>query len=254
MKLLASDYDKTLFFGVYKPEDVKAIKRFQKEGNKFAVDTGRAIHQLEEQYPEEHPIEIDAYICDSGATVAGDHKKIFYQAPLDFDLLKRMLEFAPETDITINADGIYSTLKPSKRFEQFGQTRTIENLDDLKDMNVTSLSYYFDTEEQARNHYEAAAAAFPELSCQVNRTSVDCILAGNSKATGLKKLSDQLGIQEKDVYAIGDSYNDVPMLKEANTSFLIDTAPIPVKEELKGKVIEVASIAQAIEMIEKGEV
>ena len=68
MKILASDFDNTLFFsdGVHK-EDVEAIRTFQKQGNLFGLCTGRQLEGI--KYPfggnREHPltdIDFDFYI------------------------------------------------------------------------------------------------------------------------------------------------------------------------------------------------
>ena len=47
MKLLASDFDNTLWFHDHmKERDVKTIKEFQKQGNLFGVCTGRCLQGI----------------------------------------------------------------------------------------------------------------------------------------------------------------------------------------------------------------
>ena len=58
LKILASDYDGTLFFGEEEPNfrerDIKAIQEFQKAGNLFGICTGRpyqGITSFKNVYP-----------------------------------------------------------------------------------------------------------------------------------------------------------------------------------------------------------
>ena len=56
LKILASDYDGTLFFGEEEPNfrerDIKAIKEFQKAGNLFGICTGRPYQGITPFIPE----------------------------------------------------------------------------------------------------------------------------------------------------------------------------------------------------------
>ena len=47
MKMLASDYDGTLYFEFgYRKTDLEAIRQFQKEGNLFGLCSGRPLSNL----------------------------------------------------------------------------------------------------------------------------------------------------------------------------------------------------------------
>lgn len=47
MKILASDFDNTLYFhNSMKENDLKAIKKFQEKGNLFGICTGREINGI----------------------------------------------------------------------------------------------------------------------------------------------------------------------------------------------------------------
>jgi Cof subfamily protein (haloacid dehalogenase superfamily) len=57
--------------------------------------------------------------------------------------------------------------------------------------------------------------------------------AACSKAVGLARLAESLGLGAGDVAAIGDWYNDVPMLEWARFSFAMGQAPEDVKRSAK---------------------
>ena len=69
MKLLASDFDNTLWFHDHmKERDVKTIKEFQKQGNLFGVCTGRCLQGIVNP-SQPYNLEHDFYILLSGALI-----------------------------------------------------------------------------------------------------------------------------------------------------------------------------------------
>ena len=69
------------------------------------------------------------------------------------------------------------------------------------------------------------------------------VLKGCSKGEGVNYVKERESIDTKDTYAIGDSYNDIPMFKEAGNSFTFETSEDGVKKEVK---YIVNSVAEAI--------
>ena len=57
----------------------------------------------------------------------------------------------------------------------------------------------------------------------------ECIMRGNSKATGIERVRKMLGAELGDCYAIGDSGNDLPMLSAVEHSIAMGNAPGRVK-------------------------
>ena len=54
-----------------------------------------------------------------------------------------------------------------------------------------------------------------EVSWFYNSVYIDIMAFGSSKGNGMQALADLLGIDHKNVYAIGDSYNDLSMIEKA---------------------------------------
>ena len=61
-----------------------------------------------------------------------------------------------------------------------------------------------------------------------NTSVVDVVGSDCSKGTGLAAVKEKLAIHT--MGAIGDSYNDTPMLKAADISFTFSYAPEPVQQ------------------------
>lgn len=77
------------------------------------------------------------------------------------------------------------------------------------------------------------ATAHPEAEITLHRTSyperdlsiVDILPAGISKASALEHLAELRGLTMRDVLAIGDNWNDLPMLEAAGQAVLMANAP-----------------------------
>ena len=67
------------------------------------------------------------------------------------------------------------------------------------------------------------------VAMQSNARYGEIVNPGVSKAEGLRRLAEKLGIAIEDTMAIGDSYNDLPMLKAAGHSVAMGNAVPEVK-------------------------
>jgi Cof subfamily protein (haloacid dehalogenase superfamily) len=77
---------------------------------------------------------------------------------------------------------------------------------------------------------------------------------GCSKAVGLAVLAERLGITAAEVVAVGDWYNDVPMLAWAGRSFAMGQAPDQVKDAathlLRSTAATGGAVAEALSMLQ----
>ena len=60
--------------------------------------------------------------------------------------------------------------------------------------------------------------------------AVDFTLAGVDKASGIARVGQTLGVNPTNIVAVGDSYNDLPMLKACGFSVAMGNAPPEVKD------------------------
>ena len=59
--------------------------------------------------------------------------------------------------------------------------------------------------------------------------AIDFTLAGVDKSTGVDRVGDTLGVDPANMVAVGDSYNDLPMLQSCGFSVAMGDAPAEVK-------------------------
>ena len=94
MKILASDFDNTLFFrdfrndgeGYIKKTDIEKIEDFQAKGNLFGLCTGRALFDV--FFDAKDIISFDFYILASGAVILDKDYKTLHKAVIPFSTIK----------------------------------------------------------------------------------------------------------------------------------------------------------------------
>lgn len=83
---------------------------------------------------------------------------------------------------------------------------------------------------------------------------VDILPAGCSKGSALLRLAEQRGVKAEEILAIGDNWNDVPMLEVAGKAVLMGNAPEDLKATagergwMVGRRHDEDGVAEAIEM------
>jgi hypothetical protein len=84
--------------------------------------------------------------------------------------------------------------------------------------------------ERLLRFYTKARAALPHLNIQYSsEVTVEVCDAGASKDIALAYLAERLGVSREAVMAIGDSHNDISMLKYAGVSVAVGNAPPDVQ-------------------------
>lgn len=86
---------------------------------------------------------------------------------------------------------------------------------------------------------------YQEVEGFQNRNSIDIVRKGCSKGTGIKIIKDHYQLEK--MAGIGDSYNDLPMLKVVDTAFTFKTSPQEIQKQVHYCVND---IAEAIALLE----
>ena len=121
-----------------------------------------------------------------------------------------------------------------------------ENLENIKDKNLSLISLYYpesDIEEVEKICRFINEKYSDEVVAYRNTYFIDVVPKGCSKGEGVNYVKERENIDTKDTYAIGDSYNDIPMFKESGHSFTFETSEDGVKKEVK---YIINSVAEAI--------
>lgn len=215
MKLLATDFDKTLY--VYKDyeKNLNYINKFVDLGNVFAIVTGRHIASLLESIKDQH-IKYGYLICNDGGIIFDNNLKVIYQKDIPQNIVKAISEIYDNSDCL---DDWYIdtgvTITKDKNSTGNGLIGHIKD----RDKAYQLLKYI-------KDNYKDIDGYISERWINITEKSVN-------KGSSIKKLINILNIEPSNVYTIGDEVNDVPMSLYNYNSYRMSNSAI----ELKGKTI-----------------
>ena len=183
MKIIASDFDKTLFVDDKDTviKNVNSINDFVKDGNIFILVTGRIYSDIK-LLLDEYNIKYNYLICEDGT-------KIFNN--LDYSIKDYLL--------------------PRKKVEKIEEIlngyNTTENKDDCIKINskITDRELFKKVLKEIKDNVEVYA--------YLSKSFLNITDSSTSKAIALEYLMAYEDLNEKDLYVIGDDVNDVEMIK-----------------------------------------
>lgn len=237
-KLFFFDIDGTLVEcnqGVYSiPNSTReALKRLQQQGDKVFLATGRCkcfILDGVMDYP------FDGYVTCNGAYVEYEGSEI-YKKVIPVEAIRMTDELCKRLNLSYYFEGneyiyvldkndskhisfknmwgmkdkvIVDQYDPEKIETYIGMI-VVNNKDDIKEM-VDVLSPYFDIQKHQSGY------------------SFDLTLKGESKAKGIKKLTQAVGNKMENTIAYGDGRNDIEMLSEVGIGIAMGNAAVEAKE------------------------
>ncbi len=220
------------------PEDLEAIARWKEAGNLFAVVTGRSglsIHRELDKYD----LKPDFLICNNGGLVFDkDGRRLsenYMETITAVDLVYAMKEMDSVCSVMVN-DGMARhkvIVNPQLSDPRYAGVKA-----DLPEDEALSLPRYcqivvsMTDSQSAEDMAEQINHFFGEhLSAYPNNTCVDVVARGVSKGEGLQFALSWADVDEDDVYVLGDSWNDLPMIEAVEHSAVIETAPEAVKAQ-----------------------
>ena len=243
MKVLASDFDGTIFFKDHlKKEDIEAVEAFQKEGHLFGLCTGRPLAGITKYVKDE--MKFDFYIISTGAVILDKDLNPLYEKPILKTTVQAIIDkYEGKSMIAIQAD---------RNFYSFHEERLddkryfLKTLDDLKTDAIFSISLECQDEIEAKELCQNIKDTFLDVDAFQNTRYIDVVPMGCSKGVAITMLKDMLHIES--IAGIGDSYNDIPMLDTVDEAFTFNASPSQVKDHADQCV---DSVAQAISILMK---
>lgn len=253
MIIFASDFDSTLHFtdeegnGYFRAQDIEAIDAFRKEGNVFGLCTGRPLYGLQKDM--DGAPDMDFIIASTGGVIAGiegDGYNILWEKRISRDDVKTIYEQCEEKgyQVYVHADGSvfsFDHIRP-----QYPEQIVLKSAEDLKDAHITGISIWTPDEENANGYTSYLNETMDTIQAYQNRNWMDIVAPGVSKGNGAFRARDIFGADT--VVTIGDSYNDIPMLKDGDISFTFHSSPDVVREAADYCV---DTVAEAIEKLKE---
>ena len=240
IKLFVSDLDGTMLpdGNVVSAENIAAVRRAVEAGVTVTIATGR---MFEAALPVARALGVDVPIISyNGGLIKSPSGRVYEEHTVDSALAHDIIAFCKERGWYIQSysGGVlrYVEACDESRFYENSQKLTGEAVgwDGLFAHTEGNCKLLLVTKELSVTlaRAEAVLAAFGER-VDVTR-SADCLIEivpkGISKASALRSLAAKLGIAIEETMAIGDAYNDLPMLKAAGKSIAMGNAFPEVKE------------------------
>lgn len=240
MKLLVTDLDGTLLGAskVYTEDIRRAAEKWQQAGHKLVIATGR-LYSSGIYYADELGVG-DYFIGCSGATIfKGD--ELIHGETIKPELVHRLWDY-------MNAHGGYCQIYSGKKVVANKMDHLVKNYARFK----TIYGNRYEVPYEIRPHYDylepihklsfvfedvGAAAQVLEMLGDLNGYNVfrslpflyDIISPRADKGVAGRWLQKHLGAET--LYGIGDNENDTALLRDADFSGVIETAPDHVRRE-----------------------
>ncbi|MDO5477301.1 MAG: HAD family hydrolase [Eubacteriales bacterium] len=232
-RAVASDFDNTLYFmkdeEPLRAADIFSILYYQQRGGLFGLCTGRSLVGVRDVIgPYIRP---DFYILASGALVVDGEENVLFRSCLPLPTVEsiyRRYEDSLRSVIQAN-DTVYIFGE-----ESYLQTH-IDSFEDLRDAHVYGVSIAApDVETAAKTAVEINALYGDQVTAFQNVTHVDVSPKGCSKGSGIEVVRKAFHVRE--MYGIGDSFNDLPLLQSVDHPYTLTHAPEELRKAAEGIV------------------
>jgi Cof subfamily protein (haloacid dehalogenase superfamily) len=201
---------------------IDSIAELKNNGHVPVIATGRTPHLL---YGIEQTLGIESYIAANGGYI-NYQGNVLYTKYIPFQTVQRMVDYCTrlQTDVVFESvDGYVAFSKHTPLVDLFSEAFQIE-------LPIIDPSYYLTHPLLAMivfddQYIELFRQDFPELVFnRSNRFGYDVNPAGGLKAEGVSWLINYLNISPKEVYAIGDGYNDISMISLVHNGIAMGNA------------------------------
>ena len=232
IKLLAVDMDLTLLAsdGSLPPHMDERIHALAEAGVLFCPASGRPAPTLQMMFPA-HKDSI-AFCADNGGWVIYKGRTAFRDL-IRPELWHEVLDFAAGDGHCAPVLCAFEQAYVLKRdrpyheaiYKYYKDIRYVESFDevDAEADKVTILFPDYDAEPRFASTYEPRFGKRLYVT-NAGREWIDFMNLGVSKGSGVAHLCRELGIGLADAAAVGDTYNDIPMLSAVGHSFVVANA------------------------------
>jgi len=231
----------------------EVIEQLRNKGIFVFIATGRAIDEIEGLVPK--GFQVDGVVTSNGmAGYVG--KKVIFKHTLSLNLVKEIIKRARENEVyyelfPYGLDRI--TLKQDQKYveneitepkpDSVGLNEWLSRKEAIKEKikwvdeivgNEFSKFYFF---AKSKEHITQWKKELESLKREIDFTTsissnhnVEVMAPNMNKATGIQQMLRHFHLSETEAMAIGDSDNDLPMLRLVHHSVAMKNAPDSIKE------------------------
>ena len=240
-KLIATDMDGTLLNSEHKihKNNLDSIKKAMENGVKIVMCSGRSfmsIHQYEKElnliHEENYGIGLNGSMIYN--TLSREPlNELKLEKDLAMEIIKELQTM--DSDIIVYCDNEIIATKGAEELRVYENVDgvTIKIMEDLSQINkdVSKILVYGPRPELVK--LEEHMIKFVDGRCSSFFTGpnfFEFTNIGANKGEALARLAKHLGIDMKDVIAVGDNYNDISMVKAAGVGVAVSNAEQALKD------------------------
>jgi len=237
IKLVAIDLDGTLYNSDSKvsPENKRAIAECLTRGIKVIVATGKTIYSVTRIIKDlslTHP-----QIVSGGAAIIDKHKNILFKLKVPLNYANEVVRLCRKykKGLALSAvDGIIYYEADHPGIDFIAKTGDkVEKAEDLIQEDITKNTLVFTVTIGPKDTFNHLIAQKLKGGVKLRRGGplfLNVLNKDAGKAFALKKIMDMFGIDSSQVVSIGDSENDLGMIRLAGTGIAMANAPLPVRQ------------------------
>jgi Cof subfamily protein (haloacid dehalogenase superfamily) len=236
------DIDGTLYSDSGIPQENIDVIREVREANHYVfVNTGRSYAHIPDVVFDTVPL--DGAVSALGA-YARFRDSVLHNSHLSHDQLRMVSEHFLSEGRTCFMEGDEKVFVIHPRHDS--SMIPINSSDDFDRLYPDSNVHIFLTRGKMTDRERELFQ--DEFLCIEHETYYECALKGNSKSRGMEIIVDHLGLPIENCIAIGDSLNDMDMMKHAGFSIAMDNALDEVKKasDFVTKSVDEAGVAFAL--------
>lgn len=259
-KLLAVDLDGTVFNskGIISKKNKQMLYQLESLGVQIVIATGRGLYSAKNVMNE---IGIKGHIIGlNGASIFHvEEEKALHVSEIPHSIVNTVMTIGMHSGINIylNAvDTTYLVLRDHKLYQYFGKKKEFKIIDvdavkamEMEGVVISKILFSSKNSKLLAECYHYLSklnleVVYPDSLC------VEITLKGINKASGLMFLSQHLEIRSQDMVAIGDSENDLSMIKYVGHGIAMGNAMDSVKQAAD-EIIKTNDEDGVAEVIEK---
>jgi len=207
MKLLATDYD-----GTFKTSpnnfflNIEAVNRFMKNGNKFAIVTGRDYCSIKNEL-DYFGVKYDYLSCNNGLIIFDKNDRIVFSSILDDEKLLLIRKYAVN-DLNLKSIDFYNL---------YSHTYVLKN--------ILEVCVKFNDLNALKKYKSFIENNLKDINCYIE-SNIGFIGNNITKADAVSNISEIENINCSDIYTTGDNQNDLCMLEKFN-GYKVSSSTLP---------------------------
>lgn len=211
-KILISDYDGTLYTNNLDiKKNIEMINKFREKGNLFVLATGRPYCRTITKV-KRYNIPYDYLIVGNGSFVVDKNDRVILHNIIDSEILKKLIDDLSKKEEMLEIT-YYGTYEQYNFIDYNNTTYVMLKIENIDIAN--KVIDYLNKNYNGINVYN---------SFNSNEFSLIDIISNNSqKCNAIDKIIEIESIDDSNVYTIGDSSNDVEMIKKYNGYGMINS-------------------------------